>query len=296
MELRHLRSFVAVAEELHFGRAAERLHIAQSPLSQQIQRLERQVGATLFDRNRRKVQLTEAGRAMLGHAREALAQADLAQNAARAAAVGHAGLLRVGFLGSAALAVLPRIVPSWRVTAPDVTLQLVEGASGEHVSAVQDQRLDVAFVRPPTTTTGLIVHPVWRESVVAALPVTSELTRRDPRRLADLRDQPFVLFPRDSALDFHAELTGACARAGFTPTIAFECTAMPTVVGLVAAGLGVSLVPRSISSIGLDGVVYRELTDVSPEAHIAMVVSTTNDRPVVRHFIDSVQRLDLNSG
>src|SRR3954452_18735654 len=114
MELRHLRSFVAVAEELHFGRAAERLHIAQSPLSQQIQRLERQVGAMLFERNRRKVELTDAGNAMLTHAREALAQADLAETAARAAAAGRAGTLRIGFLGSAALAILPRIVPAWR--------------------------------------------------------------------------------------------------------------------------------------------------------------------------------------
>jgi DNA-binding transcriptional LysR family regulator len=296
MELRHLRSFVAVAEELHFGRAAERLHIAQSPLSQQIQRLERQVGAMLFERNRRKVELTDAGNAMLTHAREALAQADLAETAARAAAAGRAGTLRIGFLGSAALAILPRIVPPWRASAPDATLELVEGSSGEHIRALHDQRLDVAFVRPPTATAGLIVHPVWQEQVVAVLPASSDLSRRDPLRLSDLAGEPFVLFPRNSAPDFHDELTRACGRAGFTPAVAFECTAMPTVVGLVAAGLGVSLVPRSISSIGIAGVVYRELADVRPVARIAMVLSATNDRPVVRHFIDSVQMLDLNRG
>jgi DNA-binding transcriptional LysR family regulator len=296
MELRHLRSFVAVADELHFGRAAERLHIAQSPLSQQIQRLERQVGAMLFERNRRKVELTDAGHAMLTHAREALAQADLAETAARAAAAGRAGTLRIGFLGSAALAILPRIVPPWRASAPDVTLELVEGSSGEHIRAVHDQRLDVAFVRPPTATTGLIVHPVWQEQVVAVLPSSSDVSRRDPLRLMDLADEPFVLFPRTSAPDFHDELTRACGQSGFTPAVAFECTAMPTVVGLVAAGLGVSLVPRSISNIGIDGVVYRQLADVRPVARIAMVLSATNDRPVVRHFIDSVQMLDLNRG
>jgi DNA-binding transcriptional LysR family regulator len=296
MELRHLRSFVAVAEELHFGRAAERLHIAQSPLSQQIQRLERQIGATLFDRNRRKVELTEAGHAMLSHAREALAQADLAETAARAAASGRAGTLRVGFLGSAALALLPRIVPPWRKEAFDVRLELIEGSSGEHIAAVLAQRLDVAFVRPPLAATGLIVHPVWQEPVVAALPAASELARRDRLRLADLAAQPFVLFPRDSAPAFHDELTGACGRVGFTPTVAYECSAMPTVVGLVAAGLGVSLVPRSISCIAVDGVVYRELADASPTARIAMVMSAANDRPVVRHFIDTVQTLDLNEG
>jgi DNA-binding transcriptional LysR family regulator len=137
---------------------------------------------------------------------------------------------------------------------------------------------------------------VWQEQVVAVLPASSDLSRRDPLRLSDLADEPFVLFPRNSAPDFHDELTRACGRAGFTPAVAFECTAMPTVVGLVAAGLGVSLVPRSISSIGIAGVVYRELADVRPVARIAMVLSATNDRPVVRHFIDSVQMLDLNRG
>jgi DNA-binding transcriptional LysR family regulator len=296
MELRHLRSFVAVAEELHFGRAAERLHIAQSPLSQQIQRLERQVGARLFERNRRKVALTEAGNAMLTHARGALAQADLAAEAARAAAAGRAGTLRVGFLGSAALALLPRIVPPWRAGAPDVALQLVEGSSGEHIDALLAQRLDVAFVRPPPRAEGLVTHPVWREPVVAALGAGTALSQQDPLRLHDLADQPFVLFPRDSAPDFHDELTGACDRAGFTPRVEFECSAMPTVVGLVAAGLGVSLVPRSIGSIGLDGVVYRDLADARPEAAIALVVSATNYRPVVQNFINTVLTLDLNSG
>src|SRR4051794_24642585 len=128
MELRHLRSFVAVAEELHFGRAAERLHIAQSPLSQQIQRLERQVGAMLFERNRRKVELTDAGNAMLTHAREALAQADLAETAARAAAAGRAGTLRIGFLGSAALAIPPPIGPPWRGRGPPGPPQTAGGA------------------------------------------------------------------------------------------------------------------------------------------------------------------------
>jgi DNA-binding transcriptional LysR family regulator len=191
---------------------------------------------------------------------------------------------------------MPRIVPAWRVQAPDVTLEMVEGSSGEHIAAVLDQRLDVAFVRPAAATAGLIVHRVWQEPVVIALPIASDLSQRDRLRLADLRDEPFVLFPRESAPGYHDELTRACQRAGFTPHVAFECSAMPTVIGLVAAGLGVSLVPRSISSIGLEGVAYRVPADVRPEAGIAMVLSATNDRPVVRHFVETVNRLDLNSG
>ncbi|BBZ11757.1 LysR family transcriptional regulator [Mycobacterium branderi] len=288
MELRHLRSFVVLAEELHFGRAAERLHIAQSPLSQQIQRLERQVGVQLFDRNRRKVELTEAGSAMLGPAREALRQADLAADAARAAAAGESGTLRVGFLASAAMEMLPRIVPRWRVTSPRARLELVEGASREHIAAVRQQRLDVAFVRPPTDAADLDVATVWHEPVVAALPASQAISRRQPLHLGDLAGEEFVLFPHDSAPEFHDDLVGACRRAGFVPDVVHECSAMPTVVGLVAAGIGVSLVPRSISSIGVDGVVYRDIIGMPVEAHIAMVVMAANSRPLVRSFTDTV--------
>jgi DNA-binding transcriptional LysR family regulator len=295
MELRHLRSFVTVAEELHFGRAAERLHIAQSPLSQQIQRLERQVGVALFDRNRRKVELTEAGQAMLGHAREALAQADLAANAARGAAAGQAGTLRVGFLASAALELLPMIVPPWREVAPAASLEFVEGSSGEHIAGVRGRRLDVAFVRPPQPGDDLVVDEVWHEPLVAVVPARSSLARRKSLRLKDLDGQPFVLFPRESAPDFHDHLVDACRRAGFVPDVVHECSAMPTVVGVVATGLGVSLVPQSISRIALETVAYLPLDDADMHARIAMVTAADNARPLVSGFTASVRRT-LDSG
>jgi DNA-binding transcriptional LysR family regulator len=290
MELRHLRSFVAVAEELHFGRAAERLHIAQSPLSQQIQRLERQVGVALFDRNRRKVELTEAGQAMLGHAREALTQADLGANAARGAAAGQAGTLRIGFLASAALELLATIVPPWRAVAPAASLEFVEGSSGEHIAGVRERRLDVAFVRPTQPGDDLVVEEMWREPVVAVVPAGSPLARRKSLRLKDLDGQPFVLFPRASAPDFHDNLVDACRRAGFVPEVAHECSAMPTVVGVVAAGLGVSLVPQSISRIALETVAYRPLADVDLQARLAMITAADNSRPLVSGFADTVRR------
>jgi DNA-binding transcriptional LysR family regulator len=289
MELRHLRSFVTVAEELHFGRAAERLHIAQSPLSQQIQRLERQVGAALFDRNRRKVELTEAGQAMLVHAREALAQADLATNAARAAAAGQAGNLRVGVLASAALELLATIVPPWRAVAPEATLEFVEGTTRDHIVGVRERMLDVAFVRPPQVADDLVVDVVWREPVVAVVPSGTSLAQRKSLRLSQLRDEPFVLFPRESAPEFHDDLVDACNEAGFAPKVEYECSAMPTVVAVVAAGLGVSLVPQSISRIALEGVSYLALDGVELHARVAMVTHGTNTRPLVRAFTDSVR-------
>jgi DNA-binding transcriptional LysR family regulator len=294
MELRHLRSFVTVAEELHFGRAAERLHIAQSPLSQQIQRLERQVGVALFDRNRRKVELTEAGQAMLVHAREALAQADLAANAARGAAAGQAGNLRVGFLASAALELLATIVPPWRVVAPAATLEFVEGTTREHIAGVRERTLDVAFVRPPHAADDLMVDVVGREPVVAVVPSGTRLARRKSLRLNQLRDEAFVLFPRESAPDFHDDLVDACSKAGFAPKVEHECSAMPTVVAVVAAGLGVSLVPQSISRIALEGVSYLPLDGVELHARIAMITHATNTRPLVRAFTDSVHNTMSN--
>jgi DNA-binding transcriptional LysR family regulator len=289
MELRHLRSFVAVAEELHFGRAAERLHIAQSPLSQQIQRLERQVGVALFDRNRRKVELTEAGRAMLVHARETLAQADLAANAARGAAAGQAGELRVGFLASAAMALLPSIVPPWRAAAPAATVEFVEGTTREQLVGVRDRRLDVAFVRPPERDDDLVIDVVWGEPIVAVVPAGGPLAARKSLQLSDLRDEPFVLFPRESAPGLHDHLVERCSEAGFAPAVAYECSAMPTAVAVVAAGLGVSLVPQSISSLALQGVAYRPLDD-EVHAQIAMITHVANSRPLVYAFTDSVRR------
>jgi DNA-binding transcriptional LysR family regulator len=289
MELRNLRSFVTVAEELHFGRAAERLHIAQSPLSQQIQRLERQVGVVLFDRNRRKVELTEAGQAMLVHAREALAQAELAANAARGAAAGRAGNLRVGFLASAALELLAMIVPPWRVIAPAATLEFVEGTTRDHIVGVRERMLDVAFVRLPQVAEDLVVDVVWREPVVAVVPSGTRLAQRKSLQLSQLRDEPFVLFPRESAPEFHDDLVDACNEAGFAPKVEYECSAMPTAVGVVAAGLGVSLVPQSISRIALEGVSYLALDGVELHARIAMVTHGTNTRPLVCTFRDSVR-------
>lgn len=235
------------------------------------------------------MELTEAGRAMLVHARAALAQADLAANAARGAAAGEAGELRVGFLASAAMALLPTIVPPWRTVARAATLQIVEGTTRDHLAGVRDRRLDVAFIRPPEPDDDLVIDVVWHEPVVAVIPAVAPLATRKSLRLRDLRDEPFVLFPRDTAPQFHDHIVERCREAGFTPKIMHECSAMQTVVAAVAAGLGVSLVPQSISNIALPGVAYRPL-DVDVHAHIAMITTTENPRPLVSAFTDSVRR------
>jgi DNA-binding transcriptional LysR family regulator len=288
MELRHLRSFLAVAEELHFSRAARRLHMAQSPLSQQIQRLERELGVQLFRRNRRRVELTDAGLAMLDHARRALDHAEQAAGAARAAGAGRAGRLDVGFLATAALALLPAVLPPFREAAPDATLRLTEAGSQDLLGALHRGELDVAFTRPPAPTAELSTTVVWREPVIAVLPAAHRLCAGPDLDLADPRDEDFVTFPRWSAPEFYDHLLAACHDAGFAPRIVQEALAMPTVVGLVAAGLGVALVPGGIRHLRLPAVGYRELRGEPAHAEIAMVHLASNHRPLLEVFTATV--------
>jgi DNA-binding transcriptional LysR family regulator len=288
MELRHLRSFLVVADELHFSRAARRLHMAQSPLSQQIQRLERELGVQLFRRNRRRVELTDAGLAMLDHARRALDHAEQAAGAARAAGAGRAGRLDVGFLATAALALLPAVLPPFREAAPDATLRLTEAGSQDLLGALRRGELDVAFTRPPAPTAELSTTVVWREPVIAVLPAAHRLCAGPGLDLADLRDEDFVTFPRWSAPEFYDHLLAACHDAGFAPRIVQEALAMPTVVGLVAAGLGVALVPGGIRHLQLPAVGYRELRGEPAHAEIAMVHLAGNERPLLEVFTATV--------
>jgi DNA-binding transcriptional LysR family regulator len=181
-------------------------------------------------------------------------------------------------------------MPPWRAIAPAATLEFAEGPSGAHIAGVRERRLDVAFVRPPQTADDLVVDVVWREPMVAVVPAGSPLAQRTSLVLNELRGEPFVLFPRESAPDFHDDLVDACRKAGFAPTVAYECSAMPTVVGVVAAGLGVSLVPQSISRIELEGACYLPLDGIDLHARIAMVTAVDNSRPLVTAFTDSVRR------
>ena len=285
MELRHLRYFVAVAEELHFRRAAERLHMSQPPLSQQIRRLEEEVGATLLVRNQRRVELTAAGAAYLVRAREILHAVEDAAREARRVQRGEVGRLAVGFVGSALYSVVPELLRAFRERHPDVGLRLHELGTTEQLRRLDDGRLDIGFLRAPGSRPGLSIETVLREPVVAALPDVHPLARGGEVRVADLAGEPLVLMTRAGAPGLRAALAPLTDGLG-EEAIVQEVAEMQTLIGLVAAGVGISLVPESVRALARAGVVYRPLAGEAPTVALSACWRTGDDSPVLAAFLD----------
>ncbi len=285
MELRHLRYFVAVAEELHFGRAAERLCISQPPLSMQIQQLEAELGFQLFYRTKRRVELTAAGEHFLDEARDILGSLEFAIGAARRTARGDTGRLRIGFVGSAIYGALPASLSTFRKRYPDVELSLRELASGRQARALQEKRIDVGFARPGLDDPEIVCETVLRELLVAAAPAAHRLAANDRGELGSLAEEPFILFPRHPKPSYGDYLVSVCEAAGFTPHVVQEVAEMHTAIGLVAAGIGVSLVPASVQSDVRPGLVYRRIATPAPVTALTIVYRRNESSPVVREFL-----------
>jgi DNA-binding transcriptional LysR family regulator len=285
MELRQLRYFVALAGELHFGRAAKRLALTQPPLSQAIQKLERELGVRLFERTRRRVALTHAGKAFLDEARHTLASADGAMDRAQRASRGEVGRLAVGFLANTAYTLLPLVLRDFARGFPGVTLELRELTIPQQFEALRRENIDVGLLRPPVADAELAVETILEEPFVLALPASHALCamRRVPlRRLAG---ESFVMFPRTAGFVFHDLIMGFCQRAGFAPRVAQEVNQTHAVIGLVSAGLGVALVPASAQKIALAGVAYRPLRESTPLAQVGVAWRRTDVSPVVAAFL-----------
>ncbi|MEV5431701.1 LysR substrate-binding domain-containing protein [Streptomyces sp. NPDC052701] len=260
MELRHIRYFVVVAEECHFGRAAERLHIAQPPLSQQIKQLETELGVVLLHRTTRKVELTTAGARFLLRARSILAAIDAAGEEAGRIAEGLVGQVAIGFTGSATYELLPMLTRTLRQELPGVELDLKgEMLTPSQVVALHDRTLDIGFLRPPVRDPALEVVVFRREPLIVALPEEHRLACNDSVRLAELRDEPFISYPSYHRSVLHDAVYDACQRAGFRPASRHEVAETSTLITFVAAGLGVALVPASVRHLAVTGTAYRPL-------------------------------------
>lgn len=285
MELRQLRYFVAVAEELHFRRAAARLHISQPPLSQQIRALEEELGCQLLARTRRRVELTPAGDAFLRDARAILAELDVATATARAIDAGQVGVLRVTFVGSALLSIVPGTVQRFRRQRPGVEVEVRERSTVEQLRALASGVVDVALVRAPIESEpGLATEVVMRERTIAAIPAGHRLAQLRRVPLRRLAGEPLVLFPRPQAPGFHDLLIGRMAATGASPHVAQYAPEMLTIIGLVAAGIGLSPVPASVAHLALPGVEYRPLSG-APDAELLAVTRAGDESALVRAFV-----------
>ncbi|BDB17236.1 LysR family transcriptional regulator [Pseudomonas sp. CYM-20-01] len=293
MELRHLRYFIAVAEELHFGRAAQVLGISQPPLSQQIQALEQEVGARLFERTNRRVELSEAGRLFLQEARLVLAQVDKAADVARRAQLGELGELKIGFTSSAPFnSSIPQAIFAFRQAFPAVHLNLQEMSSTEVAESLMDESIQVGLMRPLPLPDSLSVVELMREPLVAVLNAGHPLVHGSERglHLAQLADEPFVFFPRTYGSGLYAQLLNLCRDAGFSPHFAQEAGEAMTIIGLVAAGLGVSVLPASYQRIRIDGVVYRTLLDQEAMTAVWLVQRRGVQTPMAKAFVELLTR------
>lgn len=269
MELRHLRYFVAVADELHFGRAAEKLHISQPPLSHQIQDLERELGVGLFHRTRHFVALTEAGRAFLEEVRHILQDTDHAVETARKAGHGEVGRLALGFGPTSEAGVLGKILSAFLSRHANVALDLHTLHSREQVEALLDRRIDVAFPILPVAHRDIAAETIADEPLVVAMPASHPLARASRLRLADLRSEAFVRVAPDAGPAFHDLVQRVCAEAGFAPSVKREAGHVLTVLGLVGAGLGVAILPGPLGSRPTEGVVFHSLMN-APRVQIGI--------------------------
>jgi DNA-binding transcriptional LysR family regulator len=286
MDLRRLRYFVAVAEEQSFSRAAQRLHMAQPPLSSQIKALETELGVRLFDRTSRGVQLTEAGQLLLEEARRILAQVEQTASAVRRAGNGEAGRITLAFVPSASNEVLPEILKEFRAGFPEVELFLREMRPDQVVRSLHAGQTDVGFLYLPLEDNSLDVACVSREPLVLALPESHPLAAQESVDLRDAAGEPFIMPARHQMPGLYVQVTEACRAAGFTPdAVQKDVWLMQTIVGLVAGELGVSLVPASLLNFRRTGVVYRSVSDLSPTVELGMVWRKDGRSPVMDAFL-----------
>ncbi|GCD88029.1 LysR family transcriptional regulator [Nocardioides sp. LS1] len=284
MELRHLRYFVAVAEERHFGRAAERLHMAQPPLSTQIRQLEAELGFPLFARTTRRVELTDGGRAYLEHAHAILNAVEVAGRQSRRVAEGLEGRLTVGCVGSATYDLMPRFTRALRTAQPDVEVTIQgEMLVVDQVDALRSGDLDIALLRPPVHEPALTMRPLRSDRLVAAVPDSHPLAARPSIDVRALEREPLVVHSSRGSV-MHRLVLDLCESAGFTPLVSHEVVETSTLVSFVAAGLGIAVVPEGVSKLGVPGVRYCALKGATVE--LCAATRTHETRPLVARALE----------
>lgn len=290
MELRHLRYFVMVAEELHFGRAAARLQMTQQPLSQQIYQLEAELGVSLFHRTKRRIQLTDAGKVFLKEAHQLLLQAEQSIEKARQAARGEVGRLSIGFSGFATYSVLPKVLQTFQKRFPQVELNLEEMTTSVQIQALLKKQIDLGLMIPPVNDKSLLIELLLQEPLVVVLPETHLLAKESELALSALADEPFILVPRHLEPGYYDQCISLFQQAGFSPKVVQKASQKQTILGLVSAGMGVSLAPASIRNICRMGVVYTNLSTPT-RVYLAAVWQQQEASSVLETFLKVIREI-----
>lgn len=283
METRHLKYFIAVAEERHFGRAAKRLHMAQPPLSQQIRQLEEQLGTPLLLRTTRKVDLTPAGQVLLDRGRLLLQELESLEEDVKQVGAGATGVIRVGFTGTATYRLMPSVVQAARRALPGLRITVQgEMLTPQMESALEEGRIDAAVLRPPVRSGNVALKLLEQDQLVAALPADSTLADTGILELADLAGQDFIGYPSSSAVS--SIVVDACRKAGFQPRLVQEARETSTLLSLVAAGMGIALVPMTSRMFSFQGVVFRPLRN-PPPVDLAVAWNRNTETPLLHSFL-----------
>ncbi|MBE9041623.1 LysR family transcriptional regulator [Oscillatoriales cyanobacterium LEGE 11467] len=289
IELQHLETFLVVSEEMNFRRAAERLNITQPPLSRQINRLETALDAKLFDRDRTSVQLTDAGRALITEARQILDRVERGVQTVQQASRGEVGQLIVGFEGSSAYEIVPRLLQIHQKRFPNVDITVRQMATGMQLQALRKREIAVGFIVPFVQDALLTMETILREPMILALPENHLLAQQAEISLLDLVNEDFIVGPREKGCGLSERAIAACHNAGFRPKIIQETEEMQITLGFIAVGLGIALLPTSSQKLQQSGVVYRPISSPKPEIELAISWLSNNRSNLLQNFITTVR-------
>jgi DNA-binding transcriptional LysR family regulator len=291
IDLQHLQTFLIVVEEMNFGRAAERLHIAQPPLSRQIQRLEKNLGVELFLRTKPQIQLTAAGKVLAVEAKKILKQVDLAVQLTQRASRGEIGQIVIGFEGSSLSDIVPLSIKTYQQQFPEVKIDVQEMSTAEQLQALYEERIDIGFIVPQQVNDTLMVKTIREEPLVVAIAQSHPLATQEEIEIQQLQQEHFLVGFRDFRCGLDGEVMKVCHQAGFSPNVVQVTNEMQLILGFVAAQMGVALLPSSIKNIIREGVVYRPL--VSSTVKIALAIAWRKDTPcsTLDNFLQLVDKI-----
>ena len=297
LELRHLKYFVTVADELHFGRAAERLGISQPPLSQQIHALEQRLGAKLFERKGRGIVLSGAGTALLPRARAILTQAERAAESVARSQRGELGELHLGLMSSGPFTVVvPRVLARFRERLPDVRLLIHEMATVQQIDALEQGLIDVGVIRPEALPDGIKAIELFKDSLTVVMHASNPLAATDgPIDISALAHEDFIFYQRHLGIRLYDEVVALCTRAGFSPRILYEVRELPTIIGLISGGFGVAVLPGSVQRMVVENVVYRPVANMEAATAVWAIYRDKANDPMVHAFLDIAQCLASKS-